>query len=155
MIPEIHDRPQRLLAYFKILVYAAPRISDIAAMEVAKLDNNGIEYWNHKTGGWVYAELPPSLIRHLRIGFKPRSEKYFFWTGNGNHRTISGYYSGKLLEAYRTAGIPEKYQGRPRSHEFRDTTSTKLMEQPGGILEYAQLALNHDKRDTTEGRYPH
>jgi integrase len=153
VIPAIHERPQRLLAYFKILVYAAPRISDIAAMEVAKLDDGGITYWNHKTGGWVYAALPPSLVRHMRIGFKPRSEKYFFWTGNGKHRTISGYYSGKLLEAYRAAGVPEKYQGGPRSHEFRDTTGTKLMEQIGGRLEDAQLALNHSKRDTTEEHY--
>lgn len=152
-IPEIHERPQRLIAFFKILVYAAPRITDVAAMEIARLDDDGIEYWTHKTGSWVYAALPPSLVRHLRMGFKPRSPKYFFWTGNGTPRSTSNYYSGALLAAYRAAGIPEKYQGGPRSHEFRDTSATKLLEQPGGRLEDAQLALNHQQRDTTEQHY--
>jgi integrase len=150
---EIYERPQRLIGFFKILVYASPRIADIVSMEVSHLDDEGITYWNNKSGSWCYAKLPPSLIRHLRTGFKPKSEKYFFWSGNGEAKSKANYYSGKLLRAFRAAGLPEKWEGGPRSHEFRDTTGTMLMEQPGGRLEDAQLALNHSKRTTTELHY--
>jgi integrase len=153
IIPQIHERPERLLAFYKILIFAAPRITDIVSMEVDHLDDEGITYWNSKSGSWCYAALPPSLVRYLRTGFKPLSEKYFFWTGNGSPKSKSNYYSARLLEAYRAAGIPEKWEGGPRNHEFRDTTGTMLMEQPFGRLEDAQLALNHSKRTTTEQHY--
>jgi integrase len=92
-----------------------------------------------------FASLPRDLKRV--------SKAYFFWSGYGDPQSQSKHISSELLKLYRAAGIPERWQGGPRSHEFRDTTALMLLERPDGSLEDAQFALGHDNPNTTAKSY--
>ena len=62
--------------------------------------------------------------------------------------TAAKDWSQKLLKLLKAAGIPGGY----RSHAFRDTLATTILEN-GGTLDDAQIALGHRSRKTTEKYY--
>ena len=150
LIPTVHKENAAMVeAFVYMQIFAAPRISDVVQLEVANLTDDGILLARQqKTDEPVFFELPPFVIKALRA-IKPTSDRYFFWSGNGQAETAAKKWSAALLKLYRAAGIPEGQ----RSHEWRDTMATKLLSEKGGRLEDAQLALGHENRRTTERYY--
>jgi integrase len=53
-----------------------------------------------------------------------------------------------MLKLFKAAGIEDK-----RSHSWRDTLATEILEHDEGRLEDAQIALGHKSRKTTEKYY--
>lgn len=140
-------------AFVLVQRYSALRISDMVSLEVESLQNSGIMVKaQRKTDAPVYCELPPVAIAALKE-FTPKSARYFFWTGNGELETASKDWSATMLKLFRAAGIAETWQGGKRSHNWRDTLATELLEDDDGRLEDAQIALGHKTRKTTEKYY--
>jgi integrase len=142
-------------ALFEVCVYANPRITSAVQFECVNLyvdppasddptgeHEYGIVYYEPKVNGWVDSWLPQHCYILLK-NLTPKSEKYFFWSGNGDPESCSKGYSAFLLKAFRLAGIPERHEGGPRIHQFRHTNSSGLMSLEQGKLEYAAAALGH------------
>jgi integrase/recombinase XerD len=154
LIPETFPKKAEMLrAFLLVLRFTALRISDVVALEVANLEDEGIALpAQRKTDEPVYCALPPSVVSTLR-SLKPKSERYFFWTGNGQLETAMKDWSGMMLKLFRAAGVPELWQGGKRSHNWRDTLAMEILEHDEGRLEDAQIALGHKSRKTTEKYY--
>jgi integrase len=163
---ESTDLKEHVAALFEVCVYANPRITSAVQMECVNLYDDppapnapigeheyGIVYYEPKVNGWVDSWLPQRCYLRLK-NLTPRSEKYFFWSGNGDPESWSKRYSAFLLAAFRLAGIPERYEGGPRVHQFRHTNSSGLVDLEQGKLEYAAAALGHQGGDgATAARY--
>jgi integrase len=144
-------------AFMMVQAYSALRLSDVVSLEVASIIEENGESGIHlkaqrKTDAPVFCALPPAVVAALSK-FAPKSPRYFFWTGNGQLETASKDWSAKMLRLFRAAGFPEKWQGGPRSHHWRDTMAMAILESEGGTLEHAQIALGHKTRRTTEKYY--
>jgi integrase len=150
IIPKVHPNDAEMVqAFLYVQIFAAPRISDVVQLEVQHLTDEGIFLpRQQKTDEPVSFVLPPFVVNSLRR-LTPKSERYFFWSGNGQAESAAKHWSAMLLKLFRAAGIPDGQ----RSHEWRDTMATKLMSEEGGRLEDAQLALGHTERRTTEKHY--
>jgi len=94
----------------------------------------------------VFTPLPTFVIELLRK-LSPKSAQYFFWTGTSTVKTAVNDWSEKMRQLYVEAGIEGK-----RTHEWRDTLATEVLE-VGGTLEDVQLLLGHKSRKTTEKYY--
>lgn len=119
----------------------------MVTLETAAVTEHGFAKAQVKTREGVYCELPPAALNAL-AKITPKSARYFFWTGKGQIETAAKDWSEKLLRVFRAASVPEGY----RSHAFRDTMGTTILEN-GGTLEDAQIALGHKSRKTTERFY--
>jgi integrase len=140
-------------AFVLVQRFSALRISDMVALEIENMKDDGIVVQaQRKTDEPVYCALPRSVIEALN-SFPPKSAKYFFWSGTGELETASKHWSAVLLKLFRAAGIPEVWQGGKRSHNWRDTLATEILEDDEVRLEDAQIALGHKSRKTTEKYY--
>jgi integrase len=143
VIPKACERTklaEYVAALFEVCVYANPRITSAVQISIDNLYDDppdpsdpsgehefGVVYYESKVNGWVDSWLPESCYRLLR-SLEPKSEKYFFWSGNGDPESWSKRYSKYLLKSFRLAGIPERDEGGPRIHQFRHTNSSGLMD---------------------------
>jgi integrase len=97
-------------------------------------------------------ELPitDELLTALN-GFEHKSERYFFWTGNGDWETAAKDWSGRILKLWKAA----KIEGgeRRRSHAFRATLVDGVLSLPNGTMEDAQILLGHKRLATTANYY--
>jgi integrase len=154
VIPKTFPRKAAMVRAFVLVQrFSALRISDMVSLEVESVDDNGIKIKaQRKTDAPVYCALPPVAIGALK-DFTPKSARYFFWTSNGELETASKDWSATMLKLFRAAGIPETWQGGKRSHNWRDTLATEILEDDEGRLEDAQIALGHRSRKTTEKYY--
>lgn len=154
LIPELFPKKAKALrAFLLVLRFAALRISDVVALEVSNLNDDGITLpAQRKTDEPVHCALPPLVVQSLR-NLTPKSPRYFFWTGNGQVETAMKDWSATMLKLFRAAGMPELWQGGKRSHNWRDTLAMEILEHEEGRLEDAQIALGHKSRKTTEKYY--
>jgi integrase len=153
-IPRTFPKKSAMVRAFVLVQrFSALRISDTVALELNTLTDDGVMVKaQRKTDAPVFCALPPVVVDALR-GFKPKSARYFFWTGNGQLETACKDWSATLLKLFRAAKIPEVWQGGKRSHNWRDTLATEILEDDQGRLEDAQIALGHKSRKTTEKYY--
>ena len=135
-------------AFVLVQRYAALRISDAVGLEVESLRDDGVLVKSQrKTDNPVFCALPSFVVTALRA-LKPKSTEYFFWSGNGEIQSWCKRWSATMLKLFRAAGIDRK-----RSHNWRDTLATEILEDDEGRLEDAQIALGHKSRKTTEKYY--
>jgi integrase len=154
VIPQTFPKKAAMVkAFVLVLRYSALRMSDVVSLEIESVKDGAIALKaQRKTDSPVHCALPPIAIAALR-DFTPKSSRYFFWTGNGELETASKDWSATMLKLFRAAGIPETWQGGKRSHNWRDTLATEILEDDEGRLEDAQIALGHKSRKTTEKYY--
>jgi integrase len=149
LIPTVHpNHADMVRAFLYVQIFGAPRIADVVQLEVGDLADDGIMIRQQKTDEPVFVSLPPFVVDALRK-LTPKSDRYFFWSGNGQAESAAKHWSGELLKLYRAAGIPSGQ----RSHEWRDTLATKILSDEAGRMEDAQLALGHENLRTTEKYY--
>ncbi len=146
--PTIH---KKVRAFVLLQMYTGSRISDAATAEICKLEDDGLWIKTKKSGETVeiYHELEPFVVKALRDlrDSDPSSEKYFFWTGNSTLKTLVSDWTGKLLDLFTAAKIPN----HKRSHNFRDSLGSGVSTY--GRTQDAQVALGHKRITTTERFY--
>jgi integrase len=141
-------RSAMVRAFVLVQRFSALRISDTVSLEVASLTDEGVLVKaQRKTDAPVFCALPSAVVAAMH-NFEPKSARYFFWTGNGQLETACKDWSSTMLKLFRAAGIADK-----RSHNWRDTLATEILEDEEGRLEDAQIALGHKSRKTTEKYY--
>jgi integrase len=148
VFPQKHEQ---VYAFVQLQKHSGARISAVATAELDQMEDEGIWLRERKTErngppNYVWCLLPPNVITILH-NLKPKSPKYFFWSGGGTLKTLVTDWTDTLLKLYRAAGIAEK-----RSHEWRDTIGSDLQD-AGADLEHIQAALTHKRKATTEKSY--
>jgi len=99
-----------------------------------------------KTGVGVMMPVAPQVMTAL-AAFPPTSARYYFWSGKGMRRSISGLWQDRLKTIFRKAGISDGH-----SHRFRDTFAVELL-QAGTSMEDVSMLLGHHSIKTTERYY--
>jgi integrase len=114
------------------------RIRDAATLERRHLEfDDGSGLWRvmvyqKKTGDPVYCPIPPhvaDMLRKVPASQKGNAnERYFFWTGNGNPKTVVANWQRTYRRLFDLAGLKEV--GEPKRcfpHMFRDTFAVEAL----------------------------
>jgi integrase len=137
-------------AFFLVLCSTALRIGDVVTLRRDAVEGDKIMVAEMgKTGVPVYTRLPPIALEALHA-FKPKSDSFFFWSGNGKIDSWKSDWSGHMLKLYRAVGATQ------RNHAWRDTLCTKVLGQKGGKgMETASALLGHGDQGITNKFYTH
>ena len=144
--PKIH---KMVRAFVLVLRESALRLGDVVKLRPQDITPAGeIEITTEKTDEYVWVTLPEEVLVALN-GFEPKSQKYFFWTGNGQLETAKKDWSENMLRLFRAANV----QGgiSRRSHNFRKTLAVSVAEEGG--LDAAMILLAHKSIKTTQKHY--
>jgi integrase/recombinase XerD len=85
------------------------------------LDSRRLLLYMQKTNEPVFVALPEFVVQTLE-GITPLSERFFFWTGEGDRDTVAGNWRRTLRKVFRLAAFKV---GHP--HRFRDTSAVDLL----------------------------
>jgi site-specific recombinase XerD len=155
---------QELLAFVQVLRHGGLRISDGVKLERSKLvpssdgDGFGLSVFQQKVQRTVYIPLPDgrhgtddvvSVLRSLPA----KSEKYFFWTGNGGLDTATTNWRARLDKLFKLAesstGSRKPFAYRPHPHRFRHSCAAGYL-LAGMPLKAVSLLLGHANTKVTE-----
>jgi integrase len=114
--------------------------------------------YQKKTGDPVYCPIPPDVAALLQNA--PASQKgntnetYFFWTGNGNAKTITTNWQRSYLKLFKLAAIkePDGTAKRCHPHMLRDTFAVESL-LSGMRIEEVSTILGHSSIKITERHY--
>lgn len=127
-------RQLKVLALF--LRYTGLRISDAVGCAVDRLQDGKLFLYTQKTGQHVYCPLPAFVVSELET--VPRvSERYWFWTGNGEIETARRKWNESLANLFETAAVKNGH-----AHRFRDTFAVELLK-AGTPIERVSIFLGH------------
>jgi site-specific recombinase XerD len=126
----------RAKALILFLRFSGLRIGDAVGCQIEWVKDGRVRLITRKTDVHVDVELPPHVTRALST-IRPKSDLYFFWTGNGAIETAVKDWQGRLLEIFTGAGING---GHP--HRFRDTFAVAMLER-GESLQAVADALGN------------
>jgi integrase len=111
----------RLRAFVLTMRYSGLRISDMMALHPRELVADCLRLYTTKTGEPVCVPLPPFVVAALTKIERP-GERYFT-TGKAKLATDRANWSANLSRLFDLAEVEHG-----RSHRFRDTFSTSLLE---------------------------
>jgi site-specific recombinase XerD len=144
--PHGRDNALRLRALVLLLRYSGLRISDAVGCPVDRLVSGKLKLRTQKTGTDVYIPLHDSVALELDA-IPQKSERYWFWTGNGKLQSAVADWQGRLKDLFDDAKIQKGH-----AHRFRDTFATKLL-QEGVPIERVSIFLGHQSVKITEKYY--
>jgi site-specific recombinase XerD len=134
-------------AFVLTMRFSGLRISDTAKLALANLQNGKISLPRQKkTRTPVSVKLNQLAVDELLL-MKPKSPKYFFWSGTSSERTLVSVWGEKLRTLFKDAGIVNGH-----SHRFRDTFAVGLFES-GATTEDVSRLLGHSSIKITEKHY--
>jgi integrase len=137
------ENAQRLRALVLFLRYSALRIGDPNTCAVDRLSGHKLFLRTRKTG--VPASIPlPQFVVEALAGWPRKSERYWFWTGEGFKVTVTGNWRRTFRRLCAIAGIKS---GHPR--RFRDTLTVELLLE-GVPMERVSILLGHPQPDPFE-----
>ncbi len=139
------ENRNRLKALSLLLRYSGLRIRDAVTCERERLIKGKLFLYQAKTGTPVYCPLPPSVVEALKA-LKSPSEKYFFWTGNGDPKSAVADAQRSFRRLFTLANVT----GHP--HMFRDTFAVELLKH-GVPIETVSMLLGHASIRVTEKHY--
>lgn len=135
-------------AFLLVMASTGLRLGDVVSLEINSVDGERVLVDDmDKTGDPLYTRLSPEAVEAL-AAIKPKSERYYFWTGRGKLDTGKADWSAKLLKLYRKVGVDQ------RSHAFRDTLVAGVLDSEGS-LETAGALLGHRNTKITKKYYEH
>jgi len=140
------ENAQRLRAFLLFLRYSALRIGDAASCPVDRLIGSKLFLYTQKTGVPVYIPLPAFVVEALN-SCPRKSERYWFWTGEGSNDTLTGNWRRTFRRLCEVAGVKD---GHP--HRFRDTLAVELLLE-GVPIERVSILLAHKSVKITERHY--
>jgi integrase len=111
----------RMRAFVLTIRYSGLRISDMIALHPRQRVDDCLRLYTTKTGEPVYVPLPPFVVTAL-IKIERPGERYFT-TGKAKLATDRANWSANLSRLFDLAEVENG-----RSHRFRDTFSTSLLE---------------------------
>jgi integrase/recombinase XerD len=111
----------RMRAFVLTIRYSGLRISDMIALHPGQRVEDRLRLYTTKTGEPVYVPLPPFVVAAL-IKIERPGERYFT-TGKAKPATDRANWSANLSRLFALASVENG-----RSHRFRDTFSTSLLE---------------------------
>jgi integrase len=111
----------RLRAFLLFLRYSALRIGDATTCPVDRLVGHKLFLYTQKTGVPVYIPLPQFVVEAL-VTCPRKSDRYWFWTGEGSKETVRGNWRRTFRRLCALAGVKG---GHP--HRFRDTLAVELL----------------------------
>jgi integrase len=111
----------RMRAFVLTIRYSGLRISDMIALHPHQRVDDRLRLYTTKTGEPVYVPLPPFVVEAL-IKIERPGERYFT-TGKAKLATDRANWSANLSTLFDLAEVENG-----RSHRFRDTFSTSLLE---------------------------
>ena len=100
------DNARRLRALVLLLRYSGLRIGDAVGCSVERLANGKLRLYAQKTGTHVHCPLPEFVVKELGA-IPKKSERYWFWTGNGKLETAVADWQGRLLDVFTDLKIEE------------------------------------------------
>ncbi len=147
-------RAERLRALVLLMRWSGLAITDAVTLERSRLnDNNSIFLYRAKTGVPVLVPLPPEVAAQLRA--LPNSNpRYFFWTGNGEKRSVTKCYQRSFWKLFTLASLknPDGTPKRCHGHMLRDTFAVELL-LAGVPIDQVSLLLGHSSVKITEKHY--
>ena len=144
--PKYSGDAQRLRAFTLLLRYSGMRIGDTATCARDRLNGKRLLLYMQKTNEPVFVVLPQFVVDALD-SMASISERYFFWTGEGDRDTVAGNWRRTLRKIFKAAGVKG---GHP--HRFRDTFAVDLL-LAGVPLEQVSILLGHGSIRITEKHY--
>ena len=144
--PKYSGDAQRLRAFTLLLRYSGMRIGDTATCARDRLNGRRLLLYMQKTSEPVFVVLPQFVVDALDA-MSLISERYFFWTGEGDRDTVAGNWRRTLRKIFKAAGVKG---GHP--HRFRDTFAVDLL-LAGVPLEQVSILLGHGSIRITEKHY--
>ena len=154
----------RIRALTEVMRWTGLRIRDAVTLEKNRLARDpatgmwSVMVYQKKTGDPVYCPIPPDVADMLLT--VPASQKgntnetYFFWTGNGNAKTVVTNWQRSYGKLFALAALQEP-DGTPKRchpHMFRDTFAVESL-LSGMRLEEVSTILGHSSVKITERHY--
>ncbi len=144
--PHGKDNARRLGALVLLLRYSGLRIGDAVSCSIERLSGGKLRLYTQKTGTHVHCPLPDFVVKEL-AAIPKRSERFWFWTGNGKLQTAVADWQGRLQKVFQDAKLPDGH-----AHRFRDTFAVELL-LAGVPLERVSVLLGHSSIRVTERHY--
>jgi integrase/recombinase XerD len=155
---------ERIRALTELMRWTGLRIRDAVTLEKSRLSHDpntgmsSVMVYQKKTGDPVYCPIPPHVAAMLQA--VPASQKgntneqYFFWTGNGNVKTIVTNWQRSYGKLFKVAALkaPDGTPKRCHPHMFRDTFAVESL-LSGMRLEEVSIILGHSSVKITERHY--
>jgi integrase/recombinase XerD len=154
---QAHGRPnaRRLRGLVLLLRYSGLRIGDAVSCSIDRLVNGKLRLYTQKTGTHVHCPLPEFVVKEL-AAIPRMSDRFWFWSGNGNLETAVKDWQGRLKEIF---DFESEEDGKKitkiqngHAHRFRDTFATELL-LAGVPLERVSILLGHSSVKITERHY--
>ncbi|HEV8661323.1 MAG TPA: tyrosine-type recombinase/integrase [Thermoanaerobaculia bacterium] len=138
--------PARLKALTLLMRYSGLRIGDAVTLRTDRVAHNRLFLYTQKTNVPVFCPLPQSVVDVLD-DVEPVSERYFFWTGTSDTRSITGNWQRRFQKLFELSGVQDAHP-----HRFRDTFSVELL-LAGVPIEDVSILLGHSSVRITERAY--
>jgi integrase len=91
-------------AFVYVMRYTGMSIGDTTTLERSHVSGCRIRTWRKKTGEDVYGRVPPFVIEALNEA-QPDSQKYFFWSGEGDSHTRTNKWGERLQRLFVLADV--------------------------------------------------
>jgi integrase/recombinase XerD len=131
-----------------LLRWSGLRLGDAARLERKRLGSDGrLFLYMAKTGDPVSVSLPGFVAVALRE-LTNSNPAYFFWTGNGDRKTVVDDWWRTLSRVFKHADLGK----RAHPHMFRDTFAVHLL-LAGVPLDQVSILLGHKSIKVTEKHY--
>lgn len=125
----------RIRAFVLVMRYSGLRISDTISLHADQRVEHRLRLYTTKTGQPVYVPLPPIVVEALEKIERPGHR--YFSMGQAKLATARANWSRYLAILFDLAKVE-----KGRSHRFRDTFSTSLLEQGVSVEMVAMLLGN-------------
>ena len=145
---------RKIHALFQLMRWSGLAIQDALTLERGELKHDQkrgiyrIVTSRQKTGVHVSVPVPSAVAKEL-LEVLNGNPKYFFWTGEGDPKTLTNDYGRYIRPVFEAAGLKD---GQMKSHRLRDTFAVDLLEK-GVPLEEVSKLLGHESVKTTERHY--
>ena len=140
------ENARRLRALVLLLRYSGLRIGDAVSLPRARIAGAKLFLYTAKTGTPVWCPLHDSVIQALDV-VRGSSEKYFFWSGQGQLKSAVGDWQRSFAKLFTLAKVSG---GHP--HRFRHTFAVELL-LAGVPIERVSVLLGHSSTRITEKHY--
>jgi integrase/recombinase XerD len=140
------ENARRLRALVLLLRYSGLRIGDAVSLPRDRIADGKLFLYTAKTGTLVSCPLHNDVIQALDAVLGT-SEKYFFWTGQGNLKSAVGDWQRSMKKLFALAKVSGGH-----AHRFRHTFAVELL-LAGVPIERVSVLLGHSSTRITEKHY--